>query len=1220
MDAVDEVMNAMDAIGRELDGAELRPDPAREDWASQAERLEETRAKLEADVLAKLREATDLLASEGPVAQQNVRDGAAFLAAELGAAFQASGDRSTAGTLLVKALRAGPSGAPLAELEAASKEPDAWVSLALGRWHHRRGDFSAGDAVLKAGKRAAQDRSLRASFDRSLNGPRPMTGGAPSLFTFNGIGTMLYGARDRRDDGSHVATLFLCLIYIPVLALSAYRVVDHGNGSYTFFTKERLSGATKGWNWAIASALVLAIGWGVTSSYLGSPGRLARVALEEAELVEERGDLERAAEAYQGVVDEHRGVQRTVRDAATGLMRVLTARVETPMTAARADEGVQLVRRYRLLPDHAQQGERATILARALGEWSEQIGEEDDAARRAALRLAELGAQVAGETEVGATLRARVSALHLAMAAPLREAWPLEALHHYVAADTPEAMQAADALVRELDASRLPDVAAEVAAWEASGDADEAAVAHVRALRAQREEWAGDARRTDALASGDAEALALLHGERPDDQEVGAALAEARRGAGQTDEALAILTAYGPPGRLCGEAQRTLASCYADQGELERAAGLLSRQVELRLPGFQEAQLAYDSASQARVDALVERARAGRDMELNRRLENVFDDARGREIFDAWLRERIEGDAELTTLHEAYLARSSVVPMVLSLGTLQLRRAREVSGEAREALLADAERLFLAIRQEAAGVPSYHLSLGQVYHRLGRTAEGDAELTGLLESGDLGLALQVGHVYRNLGLVERAREVAEDVHARGAGSAATQDVAGAAAHLMALMATTLEDRETWLRRAPQELPEVETALLEVRAERALQARELREADALFAQVAQRYASAGDNDAASQNNAALADQQRYRCTGDPAHLVRAGERMERGLRLMPDDALMVGNLAAMESYRGDLAVLDGFVRTSILRLDSAQTGQLLGWLSLGPQRDAAREALRTGAHSRRARELTRQEQVLAPQRARAWVREWQWAAEEDDVDALRALLARLREVDNLDTSRQVEARTRELTAEQEARLEAERDAAVADAEALVADARRARHPATLSAALHLHAVALVARAWESASVEDARAGVAAAREGAATWDGFGAGELPWALRTLAALEVMSAQPALQAAYDARGPADRLDGVMEQAAERDAAVAAAFRESATLDEACALRAAAPPSDLGLADVTMAQLAGHDGLGAAARVVTTRPRAPVELDIWAQVDPDNPEIPRRRALLGG
>ena len=60
----------------------------------------------------------------------------------------------------------------------------------------------------------------------------------------------------------------------------------------------------------------------------------------------------------------------------------------------------------------------------------------------------------------------------------------------------------------------------------------------------------------------------------------------------------------------------------------------------------------------------------------------------------------------------------------------KLRRANESSGEARAELLAAAERLFLSIREEAEGVPAYHLGLGQVYHRLGRADHAGARARG----------------------------------------------------------------------------------------------------------------------------------------------------------------------------------------------------------------------------------------------------------------------------------------------------------------------------------------------------------------------------------------------------------------------------------------------------------------------------------------------------------
>lgn len=1218
MDALHDVMTAFDAIGRELDGTDLEPNPRRDDWDSQVDRLDELRATLDREVLGKLDEAVAILATESPVAEGNLRNNVAHVVAELAAVHQAAGRKTEASALFAKALRAGASEDLRAELEAASREPETFVELALGRWHHRSGDFAAGDRVLGSGKRAASDPALRKAFDRSLDGPRPMGGSAPALMRINGIGVGLYGDRDRRPDGSYIATHCFCVLFVPLIALGAYRVINQGNGLYTFLAKERLSPFARGWNWSLLAMLGLAIAGSAVSSYLDSPARRAQIALEDAQAIEATGDVDRAADAYQRVVDEHSQPVATIAEASTGLVRVLVGRVEAPMTPARVDEGARIVRRYQSLPQHAQGGAAASLLSRSLGAWADQIGDSDEAARGAALRLVELGCEVAQGPDQSA-LRERAAALHMAIAEPLRAEWPLEALQHYVRAASPEAMSAATSIVGELHASVLPDVEADVHAWEARADANDAAAIHVRDLRAQLLEWEGDARRRQALESGDAETLAQLHRDQPDDQEVGASLADARRGAGEIDEALAILSAYGTPGQISAHAQRSLASCYAERGELERADALLTRQIGSRLPAFQEAQRAFDAASEARIEALVSRARAGLDQGLNLQLENVHDDQHARELFDRWLREQLEADQSLAGLREAYTAQAGVVPTVLSLGTIKLRRAQEEGGAVREQLLEEAERLFLSIRQEAEGVPGYHLSLGQVYHRLGRAEEGDAELRGVLESGDLALALEVARVYRELGLVERAREVANDVFERGTGADGTELRAGAA-QLMANLATNLDDRESWLRRAPQDSFAVRTALLDVRAQRAFEERNLREADRLFAQVAQNYAEEGANSSAALNNAALADEQRYLCTGDPSHLDRAGSRMERAIVLLPDNAVLIGNYAEIEHYRGEVAALDGFVRTSALRLAPYEAQLLVSWLGDGPSGDAIRAALRAEGRTRHARELTRQEETLAPQRPHAWDRERGWASLDRDEEALRALLGRLQGIENVDTSDRDGERSRQPTDAQQVRRRAEIDASVTAATAVVEAVRRGRHAPTLAAALHLQAGSFISRAMETKSLEDAARAVAIAREAVATWDGFGPGQLPWALATQALVETMAARPSLRETVDARHRELSLVFLLDAGARQSAEVRSAFEASPLLDEACALRMQLPAEELGLDDRAMARIASHPGLEEAARPVASRERTRLSLDISERLDPHDPELPARRALLGG
>ncbi len=77
-------------------------------------------------------------------------------------------------------------------------------------------------------------------------GPMKPISSVPPLFTLNGFGTMLYGERDPdAQTRSHVATLYLVGIFIPVIPLACYRVIREGDRSWRFLGKVPFSKANK---------------------------------------------------------------------------------------------------------------------------------------------------------------------------------------------------------------------------------------------------------------------------------------------------------------------------------------------------------------------------------------------------------------------------------------------------------------------------------------------------------------------------------------------------------------------------------------------------------------------------------------------------------------------------------------------------------------------------------------------------------------------------------------------------------------------------------------------------------------------------------------------------------------------------------------------------------------------------------------------------------------
>ncbi len=57
----------------------------------------------------------------------------------------------------------------------------------------------------------------------------------PLLGTIWGIGFTFYGRRDFQSDGSYVATVWGCILFIPVVPLGSYRIIKRGTDSFSLF-------------------------------------------------------------------------------------------------------------------------------------------------------------------------------------------------------------------------------------------------------------------------------------------------------------------------------------------------------------------------------------------------------------------------------------------------------------------------------------------------------------------------------------------------------------------------------------------------------------------------------------------------------------------------------------------------------------------------------------------------------------------------------------------------------------------------------------------------------------------------------------------------------------------------------------------------------------------------------------------------------------------------
>jgi hypothetical protein len=131
------------------------------------------------------------------------------------------------------------------------------------------GDGAKLSAALKArrkGPRAAfEHRTLDAILQRRRLFISPMNGGAPGLFTLDGIGSRIYGKSDLAPDGTYVGTLFFTVLYVPLWPIAQYLCWSSGT-QHQFYGKLPLSRTMMLWRAvvgagaaAMAAAIALAV-------------------------------------------------------------------------------------------------------------------------------------------------------------------------------------------------------------------------------------------------------------------------------------------------------------------------------------------------------------------------------------------------------------------------------------------------------------------------------------------------------------------------------------------------------------------------------------------------------------------------------------------------------------------------------------------------------------------------------------------------------------------------------------------------------------------------------------------------------------------------------------------------------------------------------------------------------------------------------------------------
>lgn len=983
------IQRTVDAIWLRLDAPDLEPAPGRRGEAALLASATQLGERLEHEALAELDELREKLA-EDPAQVESYEVSLAYCAATIAGLRFLGGETEAAKAELKGSASLAPAGEIADLLTEGAADPESFLVLLHAQWLMRKGGIAAGRArALELLRRNPGPELTRCA--RHITDQLEPLGAAPALFRVNGCGVGLYGSREQRDDGSYETTRYLCVLWVPVFPLDAFRV-SREDGGYRFYGKVPLGSGAR-WVRRLVGGLVLAGGVaGGGYAYLKSDRHQLNVRVEESARLEHAARdpkaIETALASYEQIFQDYEDKVDASRlePVALGVARVSALTVPEPLTPVGVDTALAALRRFSSLPTGSQGGQAVAFVRTRAESWAKALGSADTERATGSLRL--LGvANVALEDP--APLAERERALYLQLGRDLIATWPVVALEFFAhAAAEPGAPAAMDQALAGLPQSSLESLSPILEDWvdlhgsKPAFAKSAARLAEVRKLAEARKQEPG---RAELLEKGSDEALESARLAHPDDPAYSVALAERLQGRGESAQALAVLERLGKPGQLSESAALAFGRIARELDKPQLAEEVYEHWLLVRLPAYEATAFKLTRRANAKRHSLYVAANDGSlPVDIKSRLNATTSDEESHSLFSDYVDGELDKDSTIKQLQMRLERLDAVVPAALSLGMLLLEQAQAAPGDAKTRALSKAERTFLSVQSAGEGLPSYHLGLGSVYYRLGKSTEGEQELEALRARKDPKLDLAVARTYRELGQRARAQTAAQHVYETGDDSTKKD-----AAILMALLASQLEEREKWLLLADQSSSYVKTSLIDVQADRAFRVGDLALADQKYQRVYELYLNESSGDSGS-NNAALALASRYECTGDARHLTHAVSLLEKARHGDPSDAVVLQNLAAPLTHLAELDALHTWLDLPTLKLSLDDLNNVIDWLDAGDARTPVLSSLRQSPHLRRASDATRQARVLGPSWPSPYLNELRWLSRFEDEAGLATL--------------------------------------------------------------------------------------------------------------------------------------------------------------------------------------------------------------------------------------
>ncbi len=406
-----------------------------------------------------------------------------------------------------------------------------------------------------------------------------------------------------------------------------------------------------------------------------------------------------------------------------------------------------------------------------------------------------------------------------------------------------------------------------------------------------------------------------------------------------------------------------LGRMYANKGQFDKAIALLRTYVDARLAGLKDAQTRLTAAETALEQRVINQLRGGTAPGFDYTAFDRSDKAKQQTMIQDYYQAKFRDDPTAREARELLTESSGAVSAALDLGVAYLQRGQAAPPDARKADLEQAEKVFLSVREFAGKSEEYKLSLGQVYHWLGKPAEAKKLFDELLADGGrkAETLLMVSGTLRGVGATTEARALAEEAYEKAVDPTQKK----LAARIRSLVYKDLDDQIVWMERSDTDSPGTQASLAWARGNRLARDGQREQAEAQYRASLDAYAKLPDDDA-MLNNSALVHFDLAALTGDRAEFARGTDKLDRAVALRPADSILLHNAASAVVRGASAELAAGTVDLAALRRGGGL--DLLAFLCTdAAARKALTEKLKSHPGVVKARGYNEKLLVLAPKR-------------------------------------------------------------------------------------------------------------------------------------------------------------------------------------------------------------------------------------------------------------